>query len=257
MVSIFRAVLVFFCVLGTVSAEIPQVPYLFNKTPLVEESGLVQHVKACLEASFNGKSKLSRKVLRLDGMSGKKTRHLLNNICSLPDCVYLEIGTWKGSTFVSALYENSTISQAVGIDNWVQFGGPKDVFLGNCRRFLRNVYNRCIEGDCFSINKTALFSAPVNVYFYDGGHEEIDQEKAFTYYNDILAPTFIAIVDDWNWDWIRKGTFQAFEKLHYQVVYECSLPQRTALDPLPNPKGESDKKNWWNGVYIAVIKKQE
>lgn len=41
-----------------------------------------------------------------DRMSSPKVRHLLNNLCSLPSTSYLEIGTWKGSTWISALFQN-------------------------------------------------------------------------------------------------------------------------------------------------------
>ena len=62
-------------------------------------------------------------------MSGKKTRHFYNNICSMKNSRYLEIGTWKGSTLCSAMCNNKM--KCVAIDNWSQFNGPKNEFLKN------------------------------------------------------------------------------------------------------------------------------
>jgi hypothetical protein len=72
----------------------------------------------------------------MDGMSGNKTRHLYNNICSLNGANYLEIGTWKGSSFISTFYENHINS--IVIDNWDEFNGPKDEFISNVNKFCPN-----------------------------------------------------------------------------------------------------------------------
>jgi hypothetical protein len=104
---------------------------------------------------------------------------------------------------------------------------------------LSNHNYQIIEGDCFSIDKS-IFQQPINVYVYDADHSKIAHEKAFTYYNDVLAETFIAIVDDWEWEDVREGTFNAFNKLGYVVLYQNAIP--------------GDKKNG-NGQYIAVIRK--
>jgi hypothetical protein len=59
----------------------------------------------------------------MKGYSGKKTRHFYNNLLSIEDARYLEIGTWKGSTLYSAMYGNK--AQITYIDNWSQFGNAK------------------------------------------------------------------------------------------------------------------------------------
>ena len=91
----------------------------------------------------------------------------------------------------------------------------------------------------------STFKKPVNVYFYDGGHTATTQEKAFTYFNPILDDLFIAVVDDWNWDCVVEGTFMAFDKLRYEVLFDIALPAN----------GNGDLENWWNGLYVAVIRK--
>ena len=68
---------------------------------------LINHVNLSVENSNNNISKLTSEILSMDGMTGIKTRHLYNNICSLDGANYLEIGTWMGSSFISAFYENN------------------------------------------------------------------------------------------------------------------------------------------------------
>jgi hypothetical protein len=102
-----------------------------------------------------------------------------------------------------------------------------------------------IESDCFTV-PLSHFNNRVQVYFYDGRHEEEDQFKAFTYFNDILDDVFIAIVDDWNYLPVQTGTRSAFETLGYTVYREWILPARC----------NGDLQLWWNGLYVAVIKKQ-
>ena len=55
---------------------------------------LIKHIEKCLKLSDKYESNITPKILNMDGMSGKKTRHFYNNICSMKDARYLEIGTW-------------------------------------------------------------------------------------------------------------------------------------------------------------------
>lgn len=208
-----------------------------------KESSLISHVKHSIMNAKRMKSKIDNPaILEIDGMSTSKTRHLLNNLCSLPNSSYLEIGVWKGSTWISALYNNyKEINEAAAIDNWSQFGGPKEAFTANCKTFLFNNKYKFIDLDSFQLNPLTLFTKPVNIYFYDGCHLQESQRKAFTYYNEIFDDVFIAVVDDWSSEVHRIGTFQAFDELHYEVLFEDSLPA-----------GENE---FWNGQYIAVIRR--
>lgn len=73
-------------------------------------------------------SKITSEIIQLEGFSGTKTRHFYNNLL-VDGARYLEIGTWKGSSVCSAMYGNK--ATVVCIDNWSEFGGPKDEFLVN------------------------------------------------------------------------------------------------------------------------------
>lgn len=216
-----------------------------NYTLTAYEQHLIQHVQKSIENAEQGVSLLSEEVLSLEGMSSAKVRHLLNNLCSLPERNYLEIGTWQGSTWIAALYNNSlAISSAIAIDNWSQFNGPKNQFTINCNLFLKNREYKFIEDHCFQVDLNS-FSNPVNLYFYDGDHSMLSQKQAFTYFDRIFDNTFIAVVDDWNFVEVPAGTYAAFAELNYTILFETILPARW----------NCDHDNWWNGIYIAIIRK--
>lgn len=211
------------------------------------EKELIDHVQSCINFGEQKSSKLSRDVLKVPGMTSPKVKHFLNNLCTLTNCTYLEIGVWKGATFTAALYHNQdSIIQAVGIDNWSEFGGPYQEFKKYTSLYLKNIPFQFYSHDAFTINIGELFKNPVDIYFYDGNHTAQSQELAFTYYDSIFADAFIAIVDDWNHPPVPIGTRNAFEKLGYTILFERILPAR--------PQGE-DINQWWNGLYVAVIRR--
>lgn len=209
----------------------------------------VQHTRGSIENAHLESSKITKEsgVLDIDGMSSRKVRHVLNNICSLSDTRYLEIGAWKGSTLISALYENNHV-KATCIENFSDFNGPRDTFHNNVRLYSSQgkiPSFQFIDADCFAIDTSVIEKK--NCYFFDGGHEVDDHVRAFTYYNGILDDTFICVVDDWNhkYDNVRIGTKRAFKELNYKVHYEAELPA----------KFNGDRELWWNGLYIAVVTK--
>jgi hypothetical protein len=202
-------------------------------------------------------------ILDIPGMSGKKTRHLYNNILNMGDARYLEIGTWKGSTVCSAMYENN--ATVICIDNWSEFSQPDfsffntgtilDLPFGNVKGdFLRNFYRykgvnnaNFIESDCYTLDTSIL--SKFNIYLYDGNHTEENHYKALVHYINNLDDIFIFIVDDWNWDDVRNGTRESFEKLNLTILYEQEI--RLTNNNTPS----YDQETWWNGVYVAVLKK--
>jgi hypothetical protein len=82
------------------------------------------------------------------------------------------------------------------------------------------------------------------VYFYDGGHTEEQQSKALTHYIHCMAPQFIYIVDDWNWEQVRRGSTSAMDKLGLKVVWSKSIAG--------NGPGLSTH-GWANGTGIFVL----
>ena len=106
----------------------------------------------------------------------------------------------------------------VAIDNWSEFGGPKDDFITNFNKF-KSINNATfIENNCWDIDTSKLIK--FNIYMYDGDHNTDSHYKALNYYNNCLDNTFIYIVDDWNWDYIRNFTYKAIEDNKLKILFK-------------------------------------
>lgn len=204
----------------------------------------INRVEAAIDAALNKRTKLTPSQFNLEGMSGDKNKIFLNELIKSGDR-YLEIGVWKGSTFISALYDNNP-EYKVAIDNFSQFEGEKQKFFSNCKENNINDYV-FINSDCFNlVQDEKRYISNMNVYFYDGDHREIDQELALTYYIDHLSDEFIFIVDDWNYGPAQTGTRNGIEKTGIKVHKEWEFHTTT----------NGDKDGWWNGIYVAVCGKE-
>jgi hypothetical protein len=187
-------------------------------------------------------SKCSSEIYDMDGMSGTMTRSFYNNIASSgEDIRYLEVGSWKGSSTCAALCKNSI--DIVSIDNWSEFGGPKEEFLNNIQRFTGDNRLQVIEQDSFAVD-VSQFSKKFNVYLYDGEHSVQSHTKALTHFVDAMDDVFVFIVDDWDWKDTQIGTCAAIETLGLIVEY---FQDTTGL-----PGGGY---GFWNGTGAFVLRK--
>lgn len=209
---------------------------------------LINHVDSSVNNSNNNISKLTPEILSMDGMSGNKTRHLYNNICSLKDCNYLEVGTWKGSSFVSAIYGNQL--NPIVIDNWTEFNGPKDDFLSNVDRFCPNTKYNLIEKDCFQVTENDIKSIydSIDIYLYDGAHDYDSQKKAITYYKNLFSKYVIIIVDDFRsdtpgWSNVKKGTYDGIQESGLIIRHSVEIISQQEL---------SGRSEYWNGFGLFV-----
>jgi hypothetical protein len=178
----------------------------------------IKYVSLIKDSLENNTSKLPNWILEMDGMSGRKYRHFINILLdSLEDPRYLEIGCWKGSTSCSAIFGNEVKSYC--IDNWSEFGGPKNIFCENVQKCVDECDDIEIifeEADFRKINYTEI--GKYNVYLFDGPHEEKDQYDGLLVAQPSLDDEFIFICDDWNWEKVRNGTMSAIEKLNLKQL---------------------------------------
>ena len=206
---------------------------------------LTEHVAESIAAAERGESQLTQGVLSLGGMSSAKVRHFLNNVCCRVGTNYLEVGTYAGSTFVSALFRNQLfIRSAFGIDDYSQFGGW-ETFQTVTTDFLMPGSFEFIRQDFRGV--TLPLNEKINVYFYDGGHSLDDHIAAVTHFWDSLADEFVVIVDDWLESQVQSGTHFAFGFMNgrFKIVQQWELPSR----------GNGDTEQWWNGLFVAVVRK--
>lgn len=212
-------------------------------------SELKQHVETAFEKAERNESKVTNRILDMEGMSGKKTRHFYNNLLNKDDARYLEIGTWKGSSVCSAMYGNK--GKVVCIDNWSEFGGPKGEFLENFNAYKGENDATFIEEDCYKVDISQL--PKFNIYMYDGNHTKESHYNALVHYYSSLDDIFIFIVDDWNWIDVRDGTHDSFKQLNLSVLYEKEI--RTTYDNTHAEWGSEIQKQWHNGIYVAILQK--
>lgn len=212
---------------------------------------LVEHVETSMQRAENGQSKLTPEILSLKGMSGTYTRHFYNNLCSIPDIRYLEIGTWAGSTLASAMYGNE--ATCVAIDNWSEFGGPRNEFMKVFNTYKGKNNASFHESNCWSPELIrSLEPMKFNVYMYDGDHSEQAQYDALVKYLPCMDDTFIFVVDDWNRAEVRKGTERAIRDTKVRVLWQNRI--RMTWDESHTPM-DLAARTWWNGVGIFVLQK--
>ena len=191
---------------------------------------------------------LPREILELDGMSGILTRCFYNNLCKRlkfehRPTYYLEVGTWKGSSLLSALHGNPHI-HATCIDNWSEFKGPKYEFLHNWIKYIPGANIGMIEADCFAVDLRS-FPKLYDVYLYDGGHTFEDHLKAITHFWDALAEISIIMIDDWAWADVSNATWQGLHQVGARIMYHRSI--------LPKNKDVTEPAGFWNGIGIFII----
>ena len=133
----------------------------------------------------------------------------------------------------------------VAIDNFSEFqcNDSEHIFRNNVDKYITSPYTLITE-NCFNI---PLDTIPNNIdlFFYDGHHSLDSQRDAIIYFWKNLAQEFTLVIDDWNWGDTRLGTQAAMLQLDPIIIESKELFT-------PDNKTEP----WWNGLYIAKIKKR-
>ena len=193
------------------------------------------------------KSNVSEKALKIEGLTSNKVKHLLSNICMIPNITYLEIGTYLGATLLSA---TNVDIKSIAIDDWstphmspmkedIEFDikeNPKELFYKN----IKGINNITVLDE--KIEDVILDSdMSIDVFFYDGDHSKDSYKVAFNKLNKNFSDVFIAIIDDYNWKQVEDSINEIYYR--YDILY----------DNIIRTKGE-DSNDFWNGVRISILK---
>jgi Methyltransferase domain len=199
-----------------------------------------------------GKSRLSDAVLGMPGMSGRRYRMFINDLVRhVPDARYLEVGTWAGSTACAAM-EGNRVSMLC-IDDWSQFGGPKDAFLKHIEMFRNDaVHFDFIETDFRNVDASKI--GRFNIYLFDGPHDERDQYDGLCLFAPALEDDVFFIVDDWNWSGVRRGTRNAIHDCGFEIDYAIEL--RTSVDD-SSPATLNAASDWHNGYFLSKLSRRK
>jgi hypothetical protein len=177
-------------------------------------------------------------------MSGQNFRYLLNQfVRNVPSGDYLEVGVWKGSTAISALWNNK--KHAILVDNWSEFDGPKKQAAAQIKKFINlNRFN------LLDLNFKNFYNIPpknkIGVYFYDGGHSHDEHKMAVKLIDKLNFDCLIFIVDDYNWESVQIATQEGLQALKPKLVASWRI--------LPSEQDVFHKfGSWHNGYLIALI----
>ena len=122
--------------------------------------------------------------------------------CLDPGEHYVEAGTFRGTSLISAALGNESAS-LVAIDNWSMGDGSRGQLGRNLDRY--DVSAAILEGDVFDVLRAGIPS-PVGVYYYDAGHAYEQQLAGMRLAEPYLASPSIVIVDDTDWERVGRAT---------------------------------------------------
>lgn len=185
---------------------------------------------------------LPQPILDLEGMSSPNIRNLLNDL-GKKATRYMEVGVWKGSTFISAGYDNTHLQRYLAIDNWSQFGGPRDAFYGAVEQFRSHLpkWEIIERAFPFEINET------FDLILYDGDHDEQAQYFGVLECLNLLDERGgILCVDDYYWEPIYTVTNKAMQ--------DCKYADRISKTEYKNTIDKvNNAEEWWNGFVVIQI----
>jgi hypothetical protein len=187
----------------------------------------------------------------IPGLTSTRVQSLINKLAN-QSSKYLEVGSYQGATAAAALMGNSI--SAYFVDMWESapqavregWDTPKtnsleefkkniEPYKGNNKVFISN-------SDMFKVNLKPI--SDIDLFFYDGPHDFESTKNAVRYYYPAFAEESILIFDDANWTEVVQGAHKGIVESGLKILYSKKI-----LNSL-----ESDT-DWWNGLYLVVVKK--
>lgn len=184
--------------------------------------------------------------IQIPGLTSKRVQNLIYGITGHAKS-YLEIGSAMGATAVAAGANDIEIHC---VDNWQQNVQPENDSIqlpfNTKEEFIENTKNikklHIHDGDFLTIDRSKI--KDIEVFFYDGPHDQSLTTNALIYYKECLANVSILIFDDANWEGVVAGVDAAIED-NFNVYYSKLILNET-----------ENNNMWWNGLYILVVEKK-
>ena len=225
---------------------LPLAMHAFESTKDHRERELINHVTKSIDLAIQNTSNFDENGLSLKGRASLKICHLLNNLCTLAENVYFQLGVRNGAQCLAALFGNEgSVAQAVALDDWSDLDSEMAEFISGALSFIPTVPLRHYKIDFLSLEQKPLSERPISIYYYSPKQEAFSHEKAFTSFDESFDDVFIVVIDNWNWSSVRSGTFSAFHELGYKVLFRKVFTT-----------DEFNLNTWGNGLMIAVVKKR-
>ncbi len=194
----------------------------------------------------------------IPGLSSNRIRHFLNSLCSHDDAVYLELGTYTGSTFFAATMNNK--AKCIGVDDfsepnvkpivdrgmWTECGNPYDTFVNNWQKY-ENGNAAFVKASVEELTEEDFGGSKVNILFYDANHDMMVQMNNLNHLLPFLDEKFILIVDDANFDGVVEGAVSWAQENNLK----CYLERKILSSVIESPV------HWWNGIHVMVLEKDD
>lgn len=189
-------------------------------------------------------------IHRIKILSGDAIRHTLNALASRAE-YYLEAGVYCGGSFCAATFNNTNLKGTCAIDNWGEnfhYQTGRDAFKQNVAQFFpKDVPFTLIEKNHWEVEQLPFTP---DLYYYDGKHDALSQEKALTHFGPMCAEKFVYCVDDLNNAEVKTGTYRGLERFNVLYRHEVFTPfnARTLTSPYVSP--------YWNGFGIYLLEQK-
>jgi hypothetical protein len=218
-----------------------------------------EYTKRVLKAIDDGNTQTSNfdpEGYSIQGLSSNRIRHFLNSLCSHDDAVYLELGTYTGSTFFAATMNNK--AKCIGVDDfsepnvkpivdrgmWTECGNPYDTFVNNWQKY-ENGNAAFVKASVEELTEEDFGGSKVNILFYDANHDIMAQMNNLNHLLPFLDDKFILIVDDANFDGVVEGAVTWAQENNLK----CYLERKILSSVIESPV------HWWNGIHVMVLEK--
>ncbi|MEW5895588.1 MAG: class I SAM-dependent methyltransferase [Candidatus Omnitrophota bacterium] len=179
-----------------------------------------------------------KKLCRIPRMSTFAVGALIQRgVFLMPEgSAFVNVGVWHGFTLLSGMMGNPD-KRCIGIDNFSEFGGPREEFL---KRFSRHKSDRHFfyEED-YRVYFTKHHQDPIGFYIYDGEHSYQNQLEGLKAAEPFLCKGAVILVDDTNWPEPYQASLDFIRQSRYR--YEVLFDQKTAVKTHPT---------FWNGIFI-------
>jgi hypothetical protein len=216
-----------------------------KKSPY-DYSDIVKHVAQCVLDS--GIPKIKNNI---PGLTSMRVQTLLNSVAKGVG-TYLEVGSYLGATGCAVLKNN--VLNANFVDNWNQDLQPNSNTLqldtNNKQKFLENIEQykgmsniQVFDCDMFT-TPIELLHNQIQMFFYDGPHDRQTTKQAVQYFWSTFTDEAVLIFDDANWEGVIDGVNEGIADMNGTIVYKKAILN-----------AEESSSEWWNGIYIAVVKK--
>ena len=149
---------------------------------------------------------------------------------------YLNVGVWYGFTFLAPLVSNPD-KKCIGVDNFSQFGGPKNCFKA-LYDAVRNELSSFYDMDYINYFEN-IHREPLGVYCYDGEHSYSNQLKGLEVAEPFLINGAYIVVDDTNDPEPFEATMDFISSRSNK--YKILLHKKTAHNAHPT---------YWNGLMV-------